>query len=237
LQNPEKHWKKERKAMKILETIKADYRAVVKNDPAFPGGIRGILEVILCYPGFHAVLAHRLLYFLHARLKVPVLPRFLGQIVRWWTGIEIHPGATVGKGVFIDHGMGVVVGETAVIGDNVTIYQGVTLGATGNERGTKRHPTVAEGAFIGSGARILGNITVGAHARVGAGSVVVKDVPSGATGTSRPKRPMGVPCLKKSKNVWKRWKKKSKISVKSCRKWKENTMWRLSRCLKPIIYK
>lgn len=174
--------------MKILETIKADYRAVVKNDPAFPGGIRGILEVILCYPGFHAVLAHRLLHFLHVRLKVPVLPRFLGQIVRWWTGIEIHPGATVGKGVFIDHGMGVVVGETAVIGDNVTIYQGVTLGATGNERGTKRHPTVAEGAFIGSGARILGNITVGAHSRVGAGSVVVKDVPSGATVVGVPAR-------------------------------------------------
>jgi len=174
--------------MKILETIKADYRAVVKNDPAFPGGIRGILEVILCYPGFHAVLAHRLLYFLHARLKVPVLPRFLAQIVRWWTGIEIHPGARVGKGVFIDHGMGVVVGETAVIGDNVTIYQGVTLGATGNERGSKRHPTVEEGAFIGSGAKILGDITIGAHARVGAGSVVLKDVPANATVVGVPAR-------------------------------------------------
>ena len=156
------------------------FQAVRDRDPALAPGFRGTLEILLCYPGFQAIGAHRLIHFLHAKLHVPVLPRFLAQLVRWWTGIEIHPGARIGRGVFIDHGMGVVIGETAVVGDNVTLYQGVTLGGTGKEKG-KRHPTVEEGALIGGGAKVLGNITVGKDARIGAGSVVVKDVPAGAT--------------------------------------------------------
>jgi serine O-acetyltransferase len=160
--------------------VRADMQAVRDRDPALPEGLRGTLEIILCYPGFQAVVAHRLLHFLHARLHIPILPRFLAHIVRWWTGIEIHPGARIGRGVFIDHGMGVVIGETAVVGDDVTLYQGVTLGGTGKEKG-KRHPTVEAGALIGGGAKVLGNIVVGRNARIGAGSVVVHDVPPGAT--------------------------------------------------------
>ena len=160
--------------------VRADMQAVRDRDPALPGGIRGILEIILCYPGFQAIAAHRLLNFLHVRLHIPILPRFLAHIVRWWTGIEIHPGAVIGRGVFIDHGMGVVIGETAIVGDDVTLYQGVTLGGTGREKG-KRHPTVEPGALIGGGAKVLGNIVVGRNARIGAGSVVVHDVPPGAT--------------------------------------------------------
>ena len=156
------------------------FQAVRDRDPALAPGFRGTLEILLCYPGFQAISAHRLIHFLHAKVGIPVLPRFLAQLVRWWTGIEIHPGAQIGRSVFIDHGMGVVIGETAIIGDNVTLYQGVTLGGTGKERG-KRHPTVEEGALIGGGAKVLGNITVGRGARIGAGSVVVKDVPAGAT--------------------------------------------------------
>ncbi len=156
------------------------FQAVRDRDPALAPGFWGTLEILLCYPGFQAISAHRLVHFLHSRLRVPVLPRFLAQLVRWWTGIEIHPGATIGRGVFIDHGMGVVIGETAVVGDNVTLYQGVTLGGTGKEKG-KRHPTIEEGVLIGGGAKVLGNITVGRDARIGAGSVVVRDVPAGAT--------------------------------------------------------
>lgn len=160
--------------------IRADMQAVRDRDPALPEGLRGTLEIILCYPGFQAIAGHRLMHFLHTRLHIPILPRFLAHIVRWWTGIEIHPGATIGRGVFIDHGMGVVIGETAIVGDDVTLYQGVTLGGTGKEKG-KRHPTVERGALIGGGAKVLGNITVGSNARIGAGSVVVRDVPPGAT--------------------------------------------------------
>lgn len=166
--------------VKKRKGVRADMQAVRDRDPALPGGIRGTLEIILCYPGFQAIAAHRLLHFLHARLHIPILPRFLAHIVRWWTGIEIHPGAAIGRGVFIDHGMGVVIGETAIVGDDVTLYQGVTLGGTGKEKG-KRHPTVEAGALIGGGAKVLGNIVVGRNARIGAGSVVVHDVPPGAT--------------------------------------------------------
>lgn len=164
----------------IWNIIQSDYKAVIENDPAFPGGIRGFLEVILCYPGFHAVIAHRLFHFMHKGLGIPVLPRLLSQLTRWWTGIEIHPGASLGKGVFIDHGMGVVIGETAIVEDHVILYQGVTLGGTGKDQG-KRHPTVKKGVLIGCGAKILGNIVIGENSKVGAGSVVIKDVPPGST--------------------------------------------------------
>lgn len=174
--------------MGVFKKIRRDFAAVKRKDPAYPGGLRGALEILLCYPGFHALLAHRLLHFLHNDLKIPVLPKFLGYLVRLLTGIEIHPGARIGSGVLIDHGMGVVIGATAVIEDDVTLYHGVTLGAKGNETGGKRHPTVKRGAFIGSGAKILGNITVGAHSKVGAGSVVVRDVPPGTTVVGIPAR-------------------------------------------------
>jgi len=163
----------------MWDTIRADYAAVFERDPAACSPL-GWLEVILCYSGFHAVLWHRFNHFLHARLKIPVLPRFLAQLVRWFTGVEIHPGAVIGKGFFIDHGMGVVIGETAEIGDSVTLYQGVTLGGTGKERG-KRHPTIGDHTVIGAGAKVLGHITIGSGSRIGAGSVVVKSVPENST--------------------------------------------------------
>jgi len=169
--------------MTAWEYIRSDFTAAMRNDPAIPHGFRGFLEVILCTPGFLAITCHRGLHFLHTKLRVPVIPRFLSLIVRWWTGIEIHPGAKIGSGFFIDHGAGVVIGETAVVGDNVTLYQGVTLGGTGNEKGKKRHPTLESNVFVGSGAKILGPITVGANSRIGANSVVLKDVPRGATVT------------------------------------------------------
>ena len=174
--------------MGAWKTLVDDFKAVRERDPAIPSGMRGFLEVVLCTPGFQAVAAHRLIHFLHTRLHVPVLPRFLGLIARWWTGTEIHPGARIGKGVFIDHAAGVVIGESAVVGDGVTLYQGVTLGATGNEKTWKRHPTLEAGVFVGSGARILGPIVVGKNARVGAGSVVVKNVPAEATVAGVPAR-------------------------------------------------
>lgn len=174
--------------MGIWKMLVEDFRAVKERDPAIPAGIRGFFEVVLCTPGFQAVAAHRLLHFLHARLHIPVLPRFLALIVRWWTGTEIHPGARIGRGVFIDHAAGVVIGESAIVGDNVTLYQGVTLGATGNEKTWKRHPTLEAGVFVGSGARILGPVTVGKNAKIGAGSVVVKDVPPETTVVGVPAR-------------------------------------------------
>lgn len=174
--------------MSAWKTLVDDFRAVKERDPAIPAGLRGFFEVVLCTPGFQAVAAHRLLHFLHVRLRVPVLPRFFGLIVRWWTGTEIHPGARIGKGVFIDHAAGVVIGESAIVGDGVTLYHGVTLGATGNEKNWKRHPTLESGVLVGSGARILGPVTVGKNARIGAGSVVVKDVPESVTVTGVPAR-------------------------------------------------
>ncbi len=164
----------------LVEAIRADFSAIRERDPALPEGLRGFLEAILCYPGFHAILAHRFIHLLHARLRVPVLPRLLSQLVRFLTGIEIHPGARIGKGFFVDHGMGVVIGETAEIGDNVTLYQGVTLGGTGKEKG-KRHPTLEDGVVVGAGAKVLGNIRIGRDSRIGAGSVVVRDVPPEST--------------------------------------------------------
>ncbi len=160
-------------------TLKRDFRACFERDPAAQTPL-GFLEVLLTYSGYHALLAYRLIHFLHATLKIPVIPRFLAQLVRFFTGVEIHPGARIGPGFFIDHGMGVVIGETTEIGENVTIYQDVTLGGTGVERG-KRHPTIGNNVVIGAGAKVLGNIVIGDNVKIGAGSVVVHTVPPNST--------------------------------------------------------
>lgn len=152
-----------------------DIQSVRERDPA----ARSLMEVLLCYPGLHAVWGHRMTHALWgAGLRLPA--RILSQVVRLLTGIEIHPAAQLGRRLFIDHGMGVVVGETAIVGDDVTLYQGVTLGGTGKERG-KRHPTLCDRVFVGNNANILGDITIGENSRVGAGSVVLQDVPPNST--------------------------------------------------------
>jgi serine O-acetyltransferase len=165
-----------------FESIAADLQAPIERDPA----ARGRLDVLLSYPGFHALVAHRLNHALH-RAGVPILPRFLANIARFLTGIEIHPAAEIGKGVFIDHGMGVVIGETAQVGDGCTIYQGVTLGGTSLSHG-KRHPTLGRNVTVGVNATVLGAIVLGDNAKVGGGSVVVKDVPANATVVGVPAR-------------------------------------------------
>ena len=159
-----------------------DLKAVLERDPA----ATSVLEVILTYSGFHALISHRIAHWLY-RWHVPLLPRLLSQSVRAMTGIEIHPAAKIGKGFFIDHGMGVVIGETAVIGDNVTLFQGVTLGGTGKERG-KRHPTIGNNVVVGAGAKILGNITVGDNVLIGANAVVLRSVPTDSTVVGVPGR-------------------------------------------------
>jgi len=167
--------------MNFFSCIRHDYNAAMRNDPAIPNSLLGFFEIILCTPGFMAITFHRILHFMHSTLHIPLLPRLLSLVVRWWTGIEIHPGAHIGHGFFIDHGAGVVIGETTEIGNNVTLYQGVTLGGTGKDKGVKRHPTVCDNVFIGSGAKILGPITIGANSRIGANSVVLKPVPENST--------------------------------------------------------
>ena len=167
---------------KPFETFLADLRAPVERDPA----ANGYLDVLLSYPGLRALVAHRLIHALY-QANVPLLPRFLGSLSRFFTGIEIDPGATIGKGVFIDHGMGVVIGETAEVGDGCTIYQGVTLGGTSLQR-TKRHPTLGRNVTVGSGAAVIGAIYVGDGAKIGANSVVVKDIPPNATVVGIPGR-------------------------------------------------
>jgi serine O-acetyltransferase len=159
----------------FFKSVKEDVRAVFERDPA----ARSLIEVLLCYPGLHAVWAHHWNNWLW-RHNFRFLARFCSQWSRLWTGIEIHPGATIGRRLFIDHGMSVVFGETTIVGDDVTIYQGTTLGGTGKEKG-KRHPTIENNVTVGAGARILGNITVGENSRVGAGSVVLRNVPPNAT--------------------------------------------------------
>lgn len=161
--------------MKIMRTIRSDFRSVLERDPA----ARNWVEVLLCYPGFWAVLVHRFSHFLHKH-HLKLIARLISQLMRFWTGIEIHPGATIGKGLFIDHGMGVVIGETTEIGDNVTIYQGATLGGTGKDTG-KRHPTIGNNVVISAGARVIGPITIGDNSKIGAGAVVLKDSPPGCT--------------------------------------------------------
>ena len=167
---------------KISKTVMEDYAIAFERDPA----ARNWLEVLLYYPGFQAILFYRLAHWLHG-LDIPFFPRFLAHIARFFTGIEIHPGAKIGSRVFIDHGMGVVIGETAVIGNYCLLYQGVTLGGTGKDSG-KRHPTLGCNVTVGAGAKILGNINIGSNARVGAGAVVVKDVPANSTVVGIPGR-------------------------------------------------
>ncbi|MBM2809575.1 MAG: cysE [Chloroflexi bacterium] len=159
----------------MFDRVRADYKAVFERDPAAQNGV----EVVLAYPGFHAIVAHRIAHTLW-RWRVPVLPRVLSHLSRFLTGIEIHPGAQIGRGFFIDHGMGVVIGETTQIGDGVTLYQGVTLGGTGKERG-KRHPTIGNNVLISVGAKVLGAIEIGDNVKIGAGSVVLRTVPPNST--------------------------------------------------------
>ncbi len=158
-----------------MGNFQKDLKAVLKHDPA----ARNKLEVALTYSGFHAVVLHRLAHFFYVH-RYKLLARIISQLARFFTGIEIHPAAKLGSGVFIDHGAGVVIGETAVVGNNVVIYQGVTLGGTGKDKG-KRHPTIEDNVMISAGAKILGPFTVGKGAKIGAGSVVLREVPPNAT--------------------------------------------------------
>ncbi|MDM0462699.1 serine O-acetyltransferase [Clostridium perfringens] len=164
----------------MFRNLKYDIENVMKNDPA----ARKKLEVLLLYQSIHVLIFYRIAHGLY-KIKLFFLARLISQLGRFFTGIEIHPGAKIGKGLFIDHGMGVVIGETAEIGDNVTIYHGVTLGGTGKDKG-KRHPTVGNNVIIGCGAKILGPISIGDGAKIGANSVVLKDVPKGKTAVGIP---------------------------------------------------
>ena len=166
----------------MLRTLKSDIEIIKERDPA----ARGILEIFLCYPGFQSIIVHRFTHKLWL-LKLPLIPRLLSQLNRLFTGIEIHPGAKIGEKVFIDHGMGVVIGETAEIGNNCLLYQGVTLGGTGKSHG-KRHPTLMENVVVGAGAKVLGSIIIGQNTRIGAGSVVVRNVEENSTVVGIPGR-------------------------------------------------
>ena len=172
--------------MSLIASIKKDIEAVFHCDPA----ATSTLEILLAYPGFHARQFHRLAHRLY-RWHIPVLPRLISHVGRFLTGIEIHPGAKIGEGFFIDHGMGVVIGETSEIGDNVTLYQEVTLGGTSQQR-AKRHPTLGNNVVVGVGAQLIGNITIGDNAKVGAGSVVITSVPANATVVGVPGRVVAV---------------------------------------------
>jgi len=168
--------------MSLIASIKRDIKAVFERDPA----AISTLEVLLAYPGFHARQFHRLAHTLF-RWRIPVLPRLISHISRFLTGIEVHPGAKIGEGLFIDHGMGVVIGETSKIGDNVTLYQGVTLGGTSHQQ-VKRHPTLGNNVVVGVGAQLIGDIAIGDNTKVGSGSVVVNSVPTNATVVGVPGR-------------------------------------------------
>ncbi|MGH8781184.1 serine O-acetyltransferase [Paraburkholderia sp.] len=167
----------------MFTRLREDIATIRERDPA----ARSAWEVLTCYPGLHAVVLHR---FAHAcwLARRRWVARFVSQIARFLTGIEIHPGATIGRRVFIDHGMGVVIGETAEVGDDCTIYQGVTLGGTSLTRGAKRHPTLERGVIVGAGAKVLGGFTIGADAKIGSNAVVVKPVPAGGTAVGNPAR-------------------------------------------------
>ncbi len=166
----------------VLSAIREQIETIFREDPA----AKSTVEILLCYPGLHAILWHRLAHKLY-KMNVPLLPRLISQFSRLLTGIEIHPGAKIGRRFFIDHGMGVVIGETSDIGDDVLLYQGVTLGGTGHERG-KRHPTLGNRVVVGTGAKVLGGITIGSDVKIGAGSVVVHSVPDHCTVVGVPGR-------------------------------------------------
>ncbi len=166
----------------MFKSLRSDFAIIKERDPA----AKGFWEIVFCYPGFQALSIHRVSHKLW-KFKLPLLPRLLSQLTRFITGVEIHPGAKIGKGVFIDHGMGVVIGETSEIGDRCLLYQGVTLGGTGKESG-KRHPTLQENVVVGAGAKVLGGINVGTNTRIGAGSVVVKNVEANSTVVGIPGR-------------------------------------------------
>src|SRR5438552_13799530 len=159
----------------MFQTIREQIETVFREDPA----AKSVAEIFLCYPGFQAILLHRISHRLY-RWRLPLIPRVISQISRFFTGIEIHPGARIGRRFFIDHGAGVVIGETSEIGDDVLMYQGVTLGGTGGEKG-KRHPTQGNHVVVGTGATLLGNIVIGDHVKIGAGSVVVRPAPDYST--------------------------------------------------------
>ena len=159
-----------------------ELEAALTRDPA----ARSAWEVLFLYPGFHAVVSHRLAHQLW-QWQIPLLPRLVSQLARAVTGIEIHPGAQIGRGLFIDHGMGVVIGETTIIGRNVTLFQGVTLGGTGKEKG-KRHPTLGDNVVVGTGAKVLGNLTIGDNVQIGANAVVIRDVPANSVVVGVPGR-------------------------------------------------
>ena len=167
---------------KVFSQIKEDIETIYAKDPA----AENLLEVLFCYPGLHALIMHRFAHKLDY-WKIPLIPRIISNISRFFTGIEIHPKARIGRRFFIDHGMGVVIGATTIIGDDVLLYQGVTLGGTGNEHG-KRHPTLGDNIVVGSGAKVLGNIEIGSNSRIGAGSVVVDSVPENSTVVGIPGR-------------------------------------------------
>jgi serine O-acetyltransferase len=166
----------------MFATVREQIETIFREDPA----AKSVVEIILCYPGFHAILLHRVAHRIY-RTGFITLARVVSQVARALTGIEIHPGARIGRRFFVDHGMGVVIGETTEIGDDVLLYQGVTLGGTGKERG-KRHPTIGNRVVIGTGAKVLGNITIGDHCKIGAGSVVVDSVPADSTVVGIPGR-------------------------------------------------
>jgi serine O-acetyltransferase len=166
----------------MFKTIIGDIKAVHQNDPA----AKSYIETMLCHTPLHAILMHRVAYFLRARLRLPVIPRLVSVIAHWWTGVEIHPGATIGNGFFIDHGTGVVIGETAEIGDHCVIFHNVTMGGTGKHHG-KRHPTIEDNVFIGTGAVLLGPIRVGHNSKIGANSfIIMHDVPPNSTVVGTP---------------------------------------------------
>ena len=164
----------------MFKNLKYDLNRVMENDPA----ARSRVEVFLLYPTIHALIAYRIAHLLYTK-RLFFLARLISQVSRFFTGIEIHPGAKIGKGLVIDHGMGVVIGETAEIGENVLLYHGVTLGGTGKDKG-KRHPTLGDNVIIGAGAKVLGPIYIGSNSKIGANSVVLKDVPEGATAVGIP---------------------------------------------------
>lgn len=164
----------------MFKNLRYDIKRVIETDPA----AKNWIEVLILYPHMHAIIAHRIAHFMHSK-KMCFMARFISQIARFFTGIEIHPGAQIGKGFFIDHGMGVVIGETTIIGENVTLYQGVTLGGTGKEKG-KRHPTIGDNVTIGAGAKVLGNIFIASGSKIGANAVVLKDTAAHSTAVGIP---------------------------------------------------